>query len=88
METAYERAWAELTNGELLRAAEDAAFDVLITTDKNVRYQQNLGKCRLAVVVISTNDRTRIRKSRSLVLDAIAKMPAPGSILEVEIPRE
>jgi hypothetical protein len=34
--------WDTLSNGELLKAAEEAGFDVLLTTDKNLRYQQNL----------------------------------------------
>ena len=38
VETAYERGWAELTNGDLLRIAEEAGFDVMITTDKGIRY--------------------------------------------------
>lgn len=48
VETAYERGWAELTNGDLLRAAEDAGFDVMITTDRGIRYQQNLAGRKLA----------------------------------------
>jgi hypothetical protein len=45
--------WTELSNGELLDAAE-AAFDVLITTDRNLRYQQNLSGRRLAILVLPT----------------------------------
>jgi predicted nuclease of predicted toxin-antitoxin system len=85
VETAYERGWAELTNGDLLRIAEEAGFDVMITTDKGIRYQQNLAGRKLALVVINTNDWTRIRKSKSLVIDAISKIP-PGSFVEIEIP--
>ena len=40
VETAFERGWAELTNGALLETAEVAGFDVMITTDKGIRYQQ------------------------------------------------
>jgi hypothetical protein len=40
VEIAYKRGWAELTNGELLSSAEEAGFDLLITTDKGIRYQQ------------------------------------------------
>ena len=40
--TAYELGWSTLKNGELLEAAEDAGFEVLVTTDLNLRYQQNL----------------------------------------------
>jgi rRNA-processing protein FCF1 len=52
VETAYERAWATLRNGELLQAAESAGFDVMITTDKNLRHQQNVAERRIAVVVL------------------------------------
>jgi len=46
------RGWHKLSNGELLKAAEEAGFDVLLTTDKNIRYQQNLKGRRLAIVVL------------------------------------
>jgi hypothetical protein len=51
--TAYEMGWAKLENGDLLSAAE-AAFDAFITTDQNLRYQQDLGARRLAVLVLPT----------------------------------
>jgi len=85
VDTAYERGWAELTNGDLLKVAEEDGFDVMITTDKSIRYQQNLAGRRLALVVISTNDWTRIRKWKSVVVDAISEV-LPGSVLEIEIP--
>jgi len=44
--------WDGLSNGDLLTEAENAGFDVLITTDKNIRHQQNLAKRRIAVVVL------------------------------------
>jgi len=40
VETAYEKGWAQLTNGVLLQTAEDAGFDLLITTDKGIRFQR------------------------------------------------
>jgi hypothetical protein len=55
VETAYERGWAALSNGDLLRMAEGAGFEVLITTDKGIRYQQNLSGCKIAIAVLSTN---------------------------------
>ncbi len=42
VETAYERGWATLQNGALLAAADDAGFDVFVTTDKNLQYQQRV----------------------------------------------
>jgi len=58
--TAFEMGWARLDNGELLKAAE-AAFDVLITTDKNLRYQQDLSGRRLAILVLPTTSWPVIR---------------------------
>src|SRR5437879_1410937 len=46
-----EQGWSTVANGELLRVAEEARFDVLLTTDKNMRYQQNLEGRRIAVVL-------------------------------------
>ena len=51
VETVRYRGWAGLKNGDLLRAAEDA-FDVLVTVDKGLRHQQNVGARDLAVVVL------------------------------------
>lgn len=47
--TAYERGWSSLGNGALLDATERDGFDMLVTTDKNLRYQQNLGSRRIAL---------------------------------------
>jgi hypothetical protein len=85
VEIAYERGWAELTNGDLLRMAEDAGFEVLITTDKGIRYQQNLAGRKLAIAVLSTNDWTQIRTWRSMVAEKISEITA-GAFLEIEIP--
>ena len=52
--TAYERGWSTLKNGELLRAAELAGFTVLVTTDTNLKDQQNLAARRISVVVLSS----------------------------------
>ena len=52
VQTTAQRGWDKLKNGELLRAAEDAGFDVLITPDKNIRYQQNLKIHTIAIVVL------------------------------------
>lgn len=50
--TAFRQGWDKLKNGELLAAAEQAGFDVFLTTDKNMRYQQNLANRRIAIVVL------------------------------------
>jgi len=73
VETAYELGWAELTNGDLLRMAEDAGFEALITTDQSIRYQQNLRGRRLALAVLSTNDWTQIRNCKAVIVERISE---------------
>jgi hypothetical protein len=53
--TAEELGWARLVNADLLRAAEDAGFGVMVTADQSLEYQQNLKGRKLAVIVLSTN---------------------------------
>ncbi|MBD1914843.1 MULTISPECIES: hypothetical protein [Cyanophyceae] len=65
--TAYEKGWATLRNGELLDAAEAEGFKVFVTTDQNLRYQQNLSTRKLAVVVLSTTSWSRIKRQAALV---------------------
>jgi hypothetical protein len=58
--TAFELGWSTLKNGELLAAAE-GSFDLLITTDQQIRFQQNLGGRRLAILVLPTTSWPRLR---------------------------
>jgi len=54
VETAYEKGWSNLSNGDLLNAAENNLFDLFVTTDQNLRYQQNLSGRKLAILVLPT----------------------------------
>jgi hypothetical protein len=63
VETAYERGWSKLSNGDLLNAAEGSSFDLFVTTDQNLRYQQNLAGRRLAILVLPTT-RWRVIEQR------------------------
>ena len=83
--TAYELGWATLKNGELLQSAEDQGFEVLITTDTNLRYQQNLAARRIAVIVLSTTSWPRIRVAAQDIAVAV-NSAAVGSYVEVSIP--
>lgn len=65
--TAYEMGWAKLSNGDLLAAAEKS-FDAFITTDQNLRYQQNLTGRRLAILVLPTTSWPEIQKPRTKFL--------------------
>ena len=82
--TAYERGWSTLENGELLQAAELAGFLVLVTTDTNLKYQQNLASRRISVVVLSTTSWPRIKAQVESVILAVDSA-TPGSYFEVRV---
>lgn len=84
--TAQER-WSTLKNGELLAAAEASGFDIFLTTDKNIRYQQNLSERKIAIVVLGQQQWPRLRPHVRLVLEAI-NAATPGSHTEVVLPEE
>ena len=79
--TAYEMGWTELDNGALLRAAE-TNFDALVTTDKNLRYQQNLAGRRLAILVLPTTSWPSIRAHEAQVAGAVNAL-RPGDFAEL-----
>jgi hypothetical protein len=80
-----EMGWDRLTNGELLAAAEDAGFDVLLTTDKNIRHQQNLTGLRIAIIVIGNSQWPVLRLHVQRVVAAVIAATT-GSYTEVNIP--
>jgi hypothetical protein len=84
---AIERGWDRLANGELIAVAEAAGFEVLLTTDKNMRYQQNLTGRRIAFVVIGNQQWPILRLHAERVVAAV-NAATPGSYTEVEIPFE
>jgi hypothetical protein len=77
--------WDKFRNGELLDAAEAAGFEVLLTTDKNLPYQQNLSMRKIAVVVLGKGRWLLIRPMLPQVAAAV-NAATPGSYTEVEIP--
>jgi hypothetical protein len=81
---AQKKGWGGTQNGELLKLAE-AEFDLFITSDQNLRYQQNLTGRRLAVLELSTNDLRRILAATDLILAAITTMQE-GEYRPLEIP--
>ena len=87
VEEARSHGWDTLRNGELLDAAEAAGFDVLLTTDRNIRHQQNLASRRIAIVVLSKGRWRLIRNALPAIAAAVAGA-APGTFVEVEIPAD
>ena len=82
---AKDRGWDTLTNGELLAEAEYAGFDVLLTADKNMRYQQNLRGRKIAIVVLSTPQWPVVRVHLDRIAAAV-NAAKPGSQTEVQLP--
>jgi len=86
VELADHLGWRELTNGELLSAAEQAGFDLMVTADTNLRYQQNLSGRRISIVVLSTNAWPIVRDHAEKI-SAVVDAAIPGSYTEVSLPR-
>jgi hypothetical protein len=79
--TAFEQGWSDLGNGDLLRAAE-AQFDLFITTDQNLRSQQDLTGRKLAIHVLPTTNWLEIRRNAQVVVDAV-NQATPGEYREL-----
>ena len=82
--TAFEMGWSTLVNGDLLTAAE-SQFDVFVTTDHNLQYQQNLTGRRLAILVLPFANWPRLQKSLPTIASAIENL-TPGAFLELTVP--
>ena len=84
VETAYERGWSSFENGELISPAEAAGFDVLVTTDRNLKYQQSLIDRSLSIAVLSSTSWPRIQRALSQVVAAV-DAATPGGYQEVTV---
>ena len=69
--TVFEKGWSTLQNGELLRTAERQGFEVFVTTDQNLKYQQNLKERQLAIVVLMTTSWPKIERQVDQAVVAI-----------------
>ena len=81
--TAAYQGWAGLGNGALLKAAEDAAFDAILTADQGIRYQQNRKNCQVALIVLSDNDKSVITANVKTM--AAIDVIQPGALLWVDL---
>ena len=84
---ARDRGWATLKNGDLLQAAEQSGFELFLTADKNIRYQQNLAGRKIAVVVLSQL-RWRLVRLKIPEIAAAVEAARDGAFAEVDIPLE
>jgi predicted nuclease of predicted toxin-antitoxin system len=76
--------WSGIRNGDLLQRAE-AEFDLFITSDQNIRYQQNLAGRRIAILELSTSDLRRIQAASALIEEAIGRIQ-PNEFRQLTIP--
>ena len=81
--TVFEKGWSTLQNGELLSTAEYEGFEVLVTTDQSLKYQQDLKNRQMAVVVLMTTSWPRIERAANRVVAALNSVK-PGGYMEVE----
>lgn len=82
--TVQSKGWSGIRNGDLLQRAE-AEFDLFITSDQNIRYQQNLAGRSIAILELSTNDIGRIRAAASILDNAVTNIQ-PSVLQRLEIP--
>jgi hypothetical protein len=86
--TAQAKGWDALSNGALLKAAEEAGFDVLLTTDRRIRHHQNLSGRRIALVVLTGSTKWSGVRQHGERIAAASAAATPSSYAEVEIPFE
>jgi hypothetical protein len=83
--TVYELGWSRLQNGELLRQAELAGYEILVTTDQNLRYQQNVSGRALAIAVLMAASWPRVQRHAAQVVAQIDLL-SPGAYAEIHVP--
>ena len=84
--TAQARGWDKLDNGALLGAAEEAGFELFLTTDRRIRFQQNLIGRKISIVVLTGTTKWSSVRLNFQRIAAVVDAAAPGSYSEVEIP--
>ena len=84
MDRSAERGWELLENGELIRRAEAEGYEVIVTTDQNMRYQQNLAGSGLAIIVLLSTAWPRVQHRTREIRTALEEV-RPGELREVSI---
>ena len=84
VDTANEKGWAELINGDLLDSAEEEGYEILITADQSMSYQQNFAYRRIAVVVLLSNRWPDVRARIGIIRTTLDEVEQ-GEVREVPI---
>lgn len=74
-----------MRNGDLLNRAETAGYELLITTDQSMRYQQNMSDRKISIIILLSNSWPRIRLQTDRIREVVTEISV-GQIREVEIP--
>ena len=82
VDTAREKGWAEVRNGNLLDNAEREGYEIMITADQSMRYQQNMAHRQIAVIVLLSNRWPRVQLKIEEIKAALEGME-PGEVREV-----
>ena len=82
---AFELGWSTLQNGELLNAAENDGFEVFVTTDKNLRYQQNLAHRKIALIVLAAPSWPRVQNIAHDIANVLETIKA-NDYIEIAVP--
>ncbi len=85
--TAAQQGWDRLGNGDLLTVAEQAGFDILLTADKNILYQQNLAGRKIAIIVRGRQQWPRLSPHIQRIIEAVGAATR-GSYIEVALPHQ
>ena len=81
--TVQKAGWGSYTNGALLAKAE-GTYDLFITADKNLKYQQNLAERKIAILELSTNRRRIIESNSTRILEAVDRIK-PGDFISLDL---
>jgi hypothetical protein len=81
--TVYEKGWSTTRNGDLLRLADQQMFEVFLTTDHNLKYQQNLKELQIAIVVLPTTSWPVIQKHTAKIAEVLDSI-RPGDLIEID----
>ena len=84
VDTTAERGWSTLQNGELLNQAESGGYEAFVTTDRNLKYQQNLTGRKVSILVLTTTSWPKISKKVAQIRQALEDLDA-GGYVEVQI---
>lgn len=84
VQTAEDEGWGQISNGELIGCAEDAGYQIMLTCDQNIQYQQNMARRNISMVVLGSNVWPSVREKTEEIAAAL-KRTSPGSFEFIEI---